>query len=130
MSEFARESWWTIEAPRLYNLAARQYPLAGQRQQRTSTVLWELNEQSDRHALEGAAACGEAWARELGRQDAPLSAHARLDWNQYRVCLWAIPGVHWHSTVIGACSFEFDRANQRHPVLVAAIRVASPLCEA
>lgn len=114
MSEFARESWWTIEAPRLYSLAARQHALPGKQQQRTQTVLWELDERSDRHALEAAAACGEAWARELG-QDPPLSAHARLNWNNYRVWLWAIPGVHWHSTVIGACSFEFDRATSVTP---------------
>jgi hypothetical protein len=114
LSEFARESWWTIEAPRLFNLAARQHPLPGQRQQRSTTVLWELTGNSDRHALEAAAACGESWARELG-QDPPLSAHARRDWDNCRVWIWAVPGVHWHSTVIGACSFALDTATSVTP---------------
>jgi len=115
LSEFARESWWTIEAPRLFNLAARQYQLPGKRQQRTSTVLWELTERSDRHALEAAAVCGQGWARELGGQDLPLSAHSKVDWDNYSVWLWTIPGVHWNFTVVGACAFERDTRSSVTP---------------
>jgi hypothetical protein len=116
MTIFSQESWWAIEAPRLQSLAGRAHRLPSPQQQRTRTVLWELDDSTGEPALQAAAALAHAWTKEVDAL--PLfTARTPVRWQDQALWIWTVPGREgWAYTAIGVCYLERDTRTHVTPL--------------